>query len=39
LLHWAFACKADGRLKEAEKVFREAAVEFEALQTNFPVLS
>jgi eukaryotic-like serine/threonine-protein kinase len=35
-LLWAFSCKADGRIKEAEKHFREAAAEFETLQTNFP---
>jgi tetratricopeptide (TPR) repeat protein len=36
LLNWVFACKASGRFKEAEKLFREAATEFETLQANSP---
>ena len=39
LMNWAFSCKSSGRLKEAEKLFREAAIEFETLQTKFPIQS
>jgi tetratricopeptide (TPR) repeat protein len=36
LLHWAFSCKADNRLKEAERCFRDAVLAFESLRTNSP---
>jgi len=35
-LTWAFSCLANGRLAEAEKLFRKAAIEHEILLADFP---
>lgn len=35
-LLWAASCKADGRIEDAEKHYREAAADFEILKTNVP---